>query len=143
MVGINLIIIFQVVVLALLSLVPSQAVGYQASIEQVEVREVTNVKKKTVKEMVEDEFGVGHIMVEVARCESGWRQFKEDGSVLMSHYGTDDAGVFQINKVHLPELKLLNLDRNKTLDNIAFARVLYDRNGLRDWEASRVTCWGK
>lgn len=134
-------------VVILIGFVPSYPVMYQAEaseplppVIQVEVKEVVEVK--SVKEMVEEEFGVGHIMVTVAKCESGIRQFKENGEPLKSHYGTDDIGVYQINQVHLETLEKLGLDRNKTEDNIKFARYLYDKNGLRDWSASKE-CWGK
>lgn len=53
-----------------------------------------------------------------------------------------DVGQYQINTiVHADELKKLHLDVvNSADDNALFADILYKRNGLKDWSASR-TCW--
>jgi len=68
-------------------------------------------------------------MVKVATCES---QLNPDA------IGPDgrDHGVFQIRDIHNAG-NMFDEDAN-----IAFARVIYDRNGLRDWDASRW-CWYK
>ena len=89
----------------------------------------------------------------VCSCESWWspngepRQFREDGSIL---WGQDkngkiierDVGACQINTIaHSSELKRLKLDVvNSFTDNVVFARLLYDRAGLKPWEASKQ-CW--
>jgi hypothetical protein len=94
------------------------------------------------------------IMVRVAACESTGnpngtpRQFNSDGSPL---WGNDpitgkpimrDVGYFQINTyAHAEELKALGLDVvHSEADNIAYAMILYKRNGLKDWTASE-NCW--
>lgn len=76
------------------------------------------------------------IMVEVARCESNLDPLadRENRNV--------DVGLFQINQVHLPTLAELGLDRRNTIDNLTYARMLYDWNGLNDWYMSR-DCWSK
>lgn len=80
-------------------------------------------------------------MVAVARCESGFRQYEKDGRVLKSHYGTDDWGVFQINKkYHLADARKMGMDVDTLEGNIAYAKYLYKKNGLRDWKWSRK-CW--
>jgi len=76
-------------------------------------------------------------MQKVAFCESGSRQFDGFGRVIKNRVGTPDYGLFQINAVHFPEAKSLGLDVMKEEDNIKFAMVLYKRNGLADWKASR------
>jgi hypothetical protein len=72
------------------------------------------------------------------------RQFLPDGSVL---WGWDngvivhrDAGECQINTLaHADELKLLGLDVvHNEADNIAYAKLLYDREGWRPWIASKT-----
>ena len=40
--------------------------------------------------------------------------------------GTIDCGLWQINDIHLPELKRLGLDRLDPEDATKFARILYD-----------------
>lgn len=100
------------------------------------------VAEKTVKELVEDEFGRGHIMVEVARCESQYRQFHE-GAVLRGKVNPQDVGIFQINEgYHLSIATKLNLDIETSEGNIAYARHLYDQKGTAPWIWSKP-CWGK
>ena len=86
-------------------------------------------------------------------CESWWspngepRQFNNDGSIL---WGQDrqgkiikrDVGACQINtEIHSKKIKELKLDViNSKQDNVTFAKFLYDENGLKPWEPSRV-CW--
>lgn len=85
------------------------------------------------------------IFKEIARCESGnelypnGRQYKEDGTVFMSTTG--DYGRYQINQIHLPETRKLGIDITTDEGNTAFALLLYQRNGTRDWYKSRH-CWG-
>lgn len=78
------------------------------------------------------------VMLKIAHCESGIRQFNEDGSVLISK--TADKGIFQINQVHWDNAKKLGIDIDTIDGNIAYARYLYDRNGTRDWYMSKK-CW--
>lgn len=50
-----------------------------------------------------------------------------------------DIGLFQINEVyHAAEAKHRGLDIFTLAGNIAYARVLYDRNGTHDWNWSRL-----
>lgn len=102
--------------------------------KEVVVEVVSETEQQKVERLIREEFVDAPIMVEVARCES---RFKNVPGEL-----SDDFGPFQINQVHLPELKTLGLDRSKIEDNIRFARILYNRNGLKDWENSRH-CWSK
>lgn len=80
------------------------------------------------------------ILIDVARCESGWRQFNEDGSVLTS--STHDRGLFQINESWRKTAAKMGYDIDTEQGNIGFALWLYHKDGLSDWSASR-SCWGK
>jgi len=97
-----------------------------------------------VKTAVEREFGVDNIMVQIANCESvGFRQFDKDGNVLRGKQNPQDVGVFQINEhYHLESSKKLGLDIYTLAGNIAYARYLYDTQGVQPWNWSRP-CWGK
>lgn len=80
------------------------------------------------------------MMWEVARCESRYRQFK-DGDVLRGEVNPHDIGIFQINEsYHGDEARSLGYNIDTTAGNIAFAKVLYDRQGLNPWYESR-SCW--
>lgn len=96
----------------------------------------------TIKERVEEEFGVNHIMVKVASCESGLRQFNSDGSVLSGRVNPLDKGIFQINEhYHLESSIKLGLDVHTIDGNIAYARHLYNTAGTTPWYLSEP-CWG-
>lgn len=112
----------------------------QESKEGLEKNEEDTLREGRVA--IEKEFGEEHIMIEVARCESEFRQFDKLGKPLKSELGTDDLGIFQINVIHKEEMDRLGLKREKLDDNIKFARMLYNRNGLKDWKASK-DCWSK
>jgi hypothetical protein len=71
------------------------------------------------------------LMIRVAECESQLDRYAEGP--------TSDFGVFQL---HEPSHDLSGVDVFDPKENIAFARKLYDANGLQPWEASRH-CWGK
>jgi hypothetical protein len=94
------------------------------------------------------------VLKRVAACESTGnpngtpRQFQSDGSIL---WGLDpitglpvhrDCGEFQINtRAHKAELDTYALDVcHSQRDNEAYALILYYRNGLNDWSASK-SCW--
>lgn len=78
------------------------------------------------------------ILQRIAFCESGGKQFDENGNVIRSK--TNDIGKYQINLMHYEEAKKLGLDIYKEPDNEAFAIELWNRNGTRDWSAS-AKCW--
>lgn len=96
----------------------------------------------TIKELVEREFGRGHIMVHVARCESHFRQF-HDGESLRGRVNPKDIGIFQINeRYHLATATKKGFDIHTVEGNIAYARYLYDTKGTAPWIWSKP-CWGK
>lgn len=89
------------------------------------------------------EFGSEHIMLHIASCESRYRQFDKDGSVLRGRVNPKDVGVFQINEYyHLTTAQKLGIDIYSLQGNIKYAKILYDRNGTRDWKASQPG-WSK
>jgi len=83
------------------------------------------------------------VMVQVARCESGFRQTFADGSVLRGTVDKADLGVMQINtRYHGERAVKLGLDLTSLEDNMAFARALYEEQGTRPWNAS-APCWNR
>lgn len=51
--------------------------------------------------------------------------------------GTRDHCLFQINDIHIPEMKKMGLNIDDPEDNAQFAVILMKRNGLRDWNSSK------
>ena len=81
-------------------------------------------------------------MIQVARCESGFRHTLEDGTVLKGKVDPRDTGVMQINSFyHSKAAKELGYDLSDLSDNMAYARHLYKMKGTAPWNASS-SCWG-
>ncbi len=83
------------------------------------------------------------IMIEVARCESQFRQTLPDGTVLRGKVNNQDVGVMQINTYYHGETAAkMGLDLENLYDNMAYARDLYERKGTQPWSAS-AACWSR
>ena len=97
----------------------------------------------TIRQLVAETFPDAPIMLRIAQCESGMRQFGPNGLVLSGKVHPPDKGVFQINeRVHGPTAHSRGVDLHMTRGNIAFARYLYDNEKTGPWRASQG-CWGK
>jgi len=82
-------------------------------------------------------------MVDIAKCESQFRQTNQNGKVLRGTANSFDVGVMQINeKYHLEKSKKLGLNIYSLEGNMAYARYLYEKEGARPWLASSK-CWAK
>lgn len=82
-------------------------------------------------------------MIQVARCESTFRHTLADGSVLRGIVDNRDTGVMQINTYyHQARADQLELDLENIYDNMAYARYLYEKQGVQPWSASQP-CWGR
>jgi hypothetical protein len=79
------------------------------------------------------------ILKKVAQCESGARQYNANGRIVKNPV-TPDYGIFQINAIHVKTAQALGYDIFSEEGNIRFAMYLYQKNGLRDWNASKH-CW--
>jgi hypothetical protein len=77
------------------------------------------------------------IMIEVARCESQFRQTDSNGKVIRGKANRFDVGVMQINEhYHADTAKKLGYDIYSLEGNTSYARYLYDKYGIRPWIAS-------
>lgn len=97
---------------------------------------------QTVEEYVRAEFADAPVMIDIARCESRFRQLDSSGKVLKNP--TSSAmGVFQVMaSLHAgPAMDNLGYNIYTLQGNVAYARYLYEKNGTRDWNASKH-CWG-
>ncbi len=79
----------------------------------------------------------------IAQCESGGRQFDDDGN-LITNPESSAVGKYQIlEKLHGEKAKALGYDIRTEEGNEAYARILYAESGTQHWEAdprSRA-CW--
>lgn len=98
---------------------------------------------KTERQIIEEYFKDIPIMVDVARCESTYRQFDENGNVLRGKVNSQDVGALQVNEYwHLKTSKQLGLDIYTLKGNLAYGRYIYSQEGTKPWNASSG-CWGK
>jgi len=77
------------------------------------------------------------VLEEIAYCESGMRQFNEDGSVLRGRVNPLDTGIFQINSYYWgEEAEGLGFDIESTQGNIDMAKWIYETAGSTPWRHS-------
>lgn len=104
---------------------------------------VTAIEDLTVEQYVNKYFSDIPILVEVARCESQFRQHGKDGKVLVGLVNEFDLGVMQINGYyHTEKAEKLGLDLSTLEGNTAYARYLFEKKGLQPWILS-APCWKK
>lgn len=102
----------------------------------------TEVVENT-EDIVREYFADIPVMIQVARCESTFRHTLADGSVLRGRVDNRDTGVMQINTgYHAETADRLGLDLENIYDNMAYARDLYERQGVQPWSAS-APCWSR
>ena len=76
-----------------------------------------------------------HTALAIVQCESG---FSPSAHNPHNNDGSTDGGLWQINDVHNANLERLGLDKYNPVDATEYARILYEKNGWRDW-----VCWHK
>jgi hypothetical protein len=117
--------------------VPAQAQYVSASIV------AKQVPLSNTEALVREYFSDMPVMAEVARCESGFRHTLSDGSVLTGRVDSADTGVMQINKrYHQATANAMDLNLDNMYDNMAYARHLYETQGIQPWNAS-AGCWNR
>jgi hypothetical protein len=94
-----------------------------------------------VEQSVREYFADIPVMVEIARCESKFRQFVDSGNVLRGGAGGQMVGVFQFfDRYHTSPAYGLGFDIETVDGNLAYARYVYDRQGTAPWNSTR-DCW--
>lgn len=80
-------------------------------------------------------------MLDIAQCESHQKQYKADGSLVKDYMTGDHIGLFQISRsLHGKEALRQGIDITTPEGNVAYALILYKKNGTQDWSASSK-CW--
>jgi len=106
-------------------------------------RLVDQSKREEVSQYVKEYFSEAPIMAEVARCESTYRHLNLSGDVLRGNVNTADVGVMQINeRYHGKQASDLGVDIYTLEGNLAYAKYLYEKEGLRPWRSS-AKCWNQ
>ncbi len=107
-----------------LTVIPSPTTTYYGP-------EPKDYSREGLKSMITEAFPDEPIMLAIAQCESGIRQYNGSGEVIRSH--TADSGLFQINDVWLTKAQELGYDINTVEGNIAMAQHIKEVQGLRAW----------
>jgi hypothetical protein len=103
---------------------------------------VLEAKHQVVEHVVRNYFSDAPILANVAWCESKFRHFKADGSVLRGEVVPSDIGVMQINEYyHGKTANAFGIDIHTLEGNLEYARYLYEKEGTTPWLSS-VRCWG-
>lgn len=125
------------------STVPVTDTAYGTIATNVEATEQVATVEENTEVAVRKYFSDTPVLIQVARCESTFRQTLADGSVLRGKVDSRDIGVMQINTFyHGDEAAALGLDLTKLEDNMAFAKALYEKKGTAPWKSSEA-CWGR
>lgn len=118
---------------AVAQVAPSQKKESQEKIENL----------MTVEEYVRGYFSDIPVMIEIAKCESRFRQYDTNGEVLRGVVNSLDRGVMQINEYyHLETAEKLGYDILTIEGNTAYARYIFEKSGVKPWVSSSP-CWGK
>ena len=98
---------------------------------------------QTVEQYVREYFAGQPVMIEIARCESRFKQFDSDGSIHRGVVNNQDLGVMQVNeRYHGQVADKLGLDLYTIQGNVAYAKYLYEKQGTQPWISSSP-CWSK
>ena len=83
------------------------------------------------------------ILVDIAGCESHFRQYNSNGNILRGEINKGDVGIMQINEYyHADKAKALGDDLYTAEGNMAYAQYLYDKYGGQPWVSSSK-CWNQ
>lgn len=116
----------------------------QMQTEKVEKVAIEKIRDpKDIEAYIRKEFSDKPILIEIAWCESRFRQFNENGTVIRGLKNSKDVGVMQINeRFHAEDAVELGYDIYSTQGNTAFGKYLYEKYGTDPWSASRK-CWSQ
>jgi len=97
----------------------------------------------TMESYLREEYADTPILVDIARCESEFRQFDKNGNIIRGRANAADVGVMQINEFyHADTARNMGIDIHTVEGNVAFAKYLYSKYGSSPWSASQP-CWSK
>lgn len=90
-------------------------------------------------------------MIPIIACESEFKHFNDDGTVLKNRQGSSATGISQIlasvhpdpqviakyNRRNHTHFKVEDFDISSLTGNVWYALVLYKTRGTKDWECSK------
>lgn len=98
---------------------------------------------KEIESYLHEQYFDTPILIEIARCESEFRQFDKNGKLVRGRVNPDDVGVMQINEFyHSDTAKKMGINLKTVEGNVAYGKYLYSKYGSSPWSASEP-CWSK
>jgi hypothetical protein len=93
-----------------------------------------------IEKQVREYFADIPVMIEIARCESKFRQFTDSGAVLRGGAGGGMVGVFQFfESIHATPALKLGFDLKTIEGNLGYARHVYTESGSTPWKSCMPT----
>ena len=106
----------------------------QSSVEEGSA--VSTTVSTSTEAQVREYFADIPVMIEIARCESNFRQFTDSGSVLRGGGSGQFIGIFQFaESIHSGTALALGYDLATVEGNLAYARHLYTQQGTSPWSS--------
>ncbi|MFA5764254.1 MAG: hypothetical protein WC915_05600 [archaeon] len=114
--------------------------GLNAPMKEVGIS--TNIPlKEDLEKKVKAYFKDDPILVDIARCESRFRQYDENGVTLRGKVNKGDLGIMQINEYyHAEKAESMGFNLHDAEGNLAYAKYLYEKEGGQPWISSSK-CW--
>lgn len=126
-------------VLACISLSDTALANVQDT--ESETTKTTYQNQVEVEVRVREYFKDIPVMIEIARCESKFRQFTDSGNVLRGGSAGGMVGVFQFfESIHTAPAKALGFDITTLEGNLGYAKHLYNTEGTTPWNSAKA-CW--
>ena len=126
-----------------IALALSAALSAHAQATDALVQSSAMPQSQSVEAYVREYFADTPVMAAVAQCESRFRQYDKNGSVLRGEAVAEDVGVMQVNETyHKKTADKLGLNLHTMEGNVSYARYLYEKEGTVPWNSSKK-CWSK
>lgn len=126
-------IVFALVIFGVLFPATSSA---QSILEEESTMSATAAAPSSVEDRVREYFADIPVMIEIARCESKFRQFTDSGAVLRGGSSGQYVGIFQfMESIHSSVARTLGYDLATVDGNLDYARHLYTQQGTKPWVA--------
>ena len=93
-----------------------------------------------VEKRVREYFADAPAMIQIARCESGFRQYTDSGKPFRGGAGGGMVGVFQLyEKLHTAGAHALGFDITTLEGNLGYTRHMYKQEGTTPWASCEPT----
>jgi hypothetical protein len=112
-----------------------------SQVKESEVTKTVYLTQAEVEARTREYFKDTPVMIEIARCESKFRQFTDAGNVLRGGSAGGMVGVFQFfESIHSTPAKALGFDITTLEGNLGYAKHVYTTEGTTPWNSAKA-CW--